>query len=204
MYVLSWRTVYKLTRVLFWCLFPSLLRSSGNKHQNNPLYLFLLVCEVFLPKSGSVLDPSSAKTLISNSRKVAKILSARYALVFSEPKPKGERRIWTIPWWAVKPRRNCGYTVRRRRTDGGYEWYPTQRQILLASLQCSSRNAAAPLDCFMFHTPTHTTSSKCLMLHRTIYGLWNLYGNSYRNHAEKEGTDPLCDEGNPRQPHVNL
>ena len=37
MYVLLWRTVYVLTRVLFWCLFPSLLRNSGNKHQNNPL-----------------------------------------------------------------------------------------------------------------------------------------------------------------------
>ena len=37
MYVLLWRTVYALTRLLFWCLFPSLLRNSGNKHQNNPL-----------------------------------------------------------------------------------------------------------------------------------------------------------------------
>ena len=37
MYVLSWRTVSALTRVLFWYLFPSLLRNSGNKHQNNPL-----------------------------------------------------------------------------------------------------------------------------------------------------------------------
>ena len=36
MYVLLWRTVYALTRVLFWCLFPSLLRNLGNKHQNNP------------------------------------------------------------------------------------------------------------------------------------------------------------------------
>ena len=36
MYGLSWQTVYALTRVLFWCLFPSLLRNSGNKHQNNP------------------------------------------------------------------------------------------------------------------------------------------------------------------------
>ena len=26
-----------LTRVLFWCLFPSLLRNWGNKHQNNTL-----------------------------------------------------------------------------------------------------------------------------------------------------------------------
>ena len=33
MYVLLWRTVYALTRVLFWCLFPSLLRNSGNKNQ---------------------------------------------------------------------------------------------------------------------------------------------------------------------------
>ena len=37
MYVLSWRTISALTRVLFWCLFPSLLHNSGNKHQNNPL-----------------------------------------------------------------------------------------------------------------------------------------------------------------------
>ena len=37
MYVLSWRTCYALTRVLFWCSFPSLLGNSGNKHQNNPL-----------------------------------------------------------------------------------------------------------------------------------------------------------------------
>ena len=37
MYVLTRRTVSALTRVLFWCLFPSLLRNSGNKHQNNPL-----------------------------------------------------------------------------------------------------------------------------------------------------------------------
>ena len=36
-YVLLWQTVYALTRVLFWCLFPSLLRNSGNNHQNNPL-----------------------------------------------------------------------------------------------------------------------------------------------------------------------
>ena len=35
MYVLSWRTVYALTRVLFWCLFPELLCNSENKHQNN-------------------------------------------------------------------------------------------------------------------------------------------------------------------------
>ena len=33
----SWRTVSALTRVLFWYVFPSLLRNSGNKHQNNPL-----------------------------------------------------------------------------------------------------------------------------------------------------------------------
>ena len=37
MYVLSLQTVFALTRVLFWYLFPSLLRNSGNKYQNNPL-----------------------------------------------------------------------------------------------------------------------------------------------------------------------
>ena len=35
MYAFKWRTVSALTRGLFWCLFPSLLRNSGNKHQNN-------------------------------------------------------------------------------------------------------------------------------------------------------------------------
>ena len=37
MHVLSWRTVSAPTRVLFLCLFPSLLHNSGNKHKNNPL-----------------------------------------------------------------------------------------------------------------------------------------------------------------------
>ena len=32
MYVLSWRNIYALTRVVFWCLFHSLLCNSGNKH----------------------------------------------------------------------------------------------------------------------------------------------------------------------------
>ena len=32
-YVLSWWTVYALTWVLFWCLFPLLLCNSENKHQ---------------------------------------------------------------------------------------------------------------------------------------------------------------------------
>ena len=35
MYVLEWRTVSALTRVLFWCLFPELRSNEGNKHQNN-------------------------------------------------------------------------------------------------------------------------------------------------------------------------
>ena len=37
MCVLSWQTVSVLTRVLFCYSFPSLLRNSGYKHQNNPL-----------------------------------------------------------------------------------------------------------------------------------------------------------------------
>ena len=63
MYVLSWRTVSALTRVLFWCLFPSLLHNSGNERQNNPLvgaetvrhsstciilYLFANVCYYYV------------------------------------------------------------------------------------------------------------------------------------------------------------
>ena len=37
MYVLSWRTISTLTWGLFWYLFPSLLRNSGNKHHHNTL-----------------------------------------------------------------------------------------------------------------------------------------------------------------------
>ena len=37
MYLHPLRTASALSRVLFWCLFPSLLRNSGNKHQINPL-----------------------------------------------------------------------------------------------------------------------------------------------------------------------
>ena len=33
MYVLAWRTVYALTRGLFWCLFPEKRSNEGNKHQ---------------------------------------------------------------------------------------------------------------------------------------------------------------------------
>ena len=36
-YALSWRTVSALTWVLCFCLFPSLLHNSGNKHKHNPL-----------------------------------------------------------------------------------------------------------------------------------------------------------------------
>ena len=35
MYVLTWRTVNAVTRVLFWCLFPELRSNDGNKHQNS-------------------------------------------------------------------------------------------------------------------------------------------------------------------------
>ena len=42
--------------------------------------------------------------------------------------------------------------------------------------------------CFsrLFHASTSTTSSGCLVLHRTVHSLWNLYGNPYRSHAEEE------------------
>ena len=38
----------------------------------------------------------------------------------------------------------------------------------------------------LFHAPTRTTSSGCFMLHRTVHALWNLYGNPYKNHTEKD------------------
>ena len=44
MYVLSWKTVSALTRVLLLCLFTSLLRNLGNKHKNNPLMSAETVC----------------------------------------------------------------------------------------------------------------------------------------------------------------
>ena len=44
MYVPSWRTVCALCRVLFWCLFHSLLHNSGNKYQNDPLVSTQTVC----------------------------------------------------------------------------------------------------------------------------------------------------------------
>ena len=44
MYVLLWQTVSVPTWVLFWHLFPSVLRNSGNKHQNDPLMGTETVC----------------------------------------------------------------------------------------------------------------------------------------------------------------
>ena len=35
MYILAVRTVYELSRGLFWCLFPELRSNDGNKHENN-------------------------------------------------------------------------------------------------------------------------------------------------------------------------
>ena len=46
MYVLSWRTVSALTRVLFCCLFSSLIDNSGNKHQNNTIVSTETVCHL--------------------------------------------------------------------------------------------------------------------------------------------------------------
>ena len=37
MYVLEWRTVSALTRVLFWCLFPELRSNEGNKQQKKEM-----------------------------------------------------------------------------------------------------------------------------------------------------------------------
>ena len=49
--------------------------------------------------------------------------------------------------------------------------------------QCHENNVN---DTFrLFHVPTRTTSGGCFMLHRTVHALWNLYGNPYKNRAEK-------------------
>ena len=62
MYVLSWRTVSALTRVLFWYLFPLLLCNSGNKHQNNPLVSAEMICHsstyIILCIFSDVIKPS--------------------------------------------------------------------------------------------------------------------------------------------------
>ena len=64
---------------------------------------------------------------------------------------------------------------------------PTKRAHLLDSLMLPSPTSILFGGIVrLFHTPTHTTSSGCLMLHRTVHALWNLYGNPYRNRAEKE------------------
>ena len=57
--------------------------------------------------------------------------------------------------------------------------------------------------CRLFHAPTRTTSSGCVVLHRTIHALWNLYGNLYKI-VQKRKKKQSRDEGNPRQPHVYL
>ena len=44
----------------------------------------------------------------------------------------------------------------------------------------------------LFHAPTRTTSNGCLVLHRTVHALWNLYGNPYRKKKQSS------DEGIPR------
>ena len=40
--------------------------------------------------------------------------------------------------------------------------------------------------CRLFHAPTRTTSSGCVVLHRTVNALWNLYGNLHKNRAEQK------------------
>ena len=47
-------------------------------------------------------------------------------------------------------------------------------------------------DGIMFHAPTRTTSSRCFMLHRTVHALCDLYGNPYRNCAEKKKKHSVC------------
>ena len=55
--------------------------------------------------------------------------------------------------------------------------------------------------CRLLHT--RTTFSRCLMLHRTIHALWNLYGNPYKI-LHKRKKKQAHDEGMSRYPHVYL
>ena len=52
----------------------------------------------------------------------------------------------------------------------------------------------------LFHAPTRTTSSGCLVLDRTVHALWNLYGKIMQKRKEK----PSRDKGIPKQPLVYL
>ena len=49
----------------------------------------------------------------------------------------------------------------------------------------------------LFHAPTRTTSSGCLVQHRAAHALWNLYENPSRNRAERK-KKPSRDKGIPR------
>ena len=72
MYVLSWQTDSVLTRLLLWCLFPSLLRHSGHKHQNNHLGCAETVrhsCTLFSMLLEMLLRTSNLDILTSSSRK---------------------------------------------------------------------------------------------------------------------------------------
>ena len=43
----------------------------------------------------------------------------------------------------------------------------------------------------LVHVPTRPTSSGC-MLHVTVHGLWNRYGDTYKNRAETQETNQYC------------
>ena len=38
----------------------------------------------------------------------------------------------------------------------------------------------------MLHISTRMTSSGCLVLHKTVHTLWNLYGNPFKNRVGNE------------------
>ena len=98
MYVLSWRTVSALTRVLFWYLFLSLLRNSGNKHQNNPLmgaitfrhsstyiilYIFIVTrhIQILIKPFFSFTNPKQYQITTAHKKEKRKLLAGSPCLV---------------------------------------------------------------------------------------------------------------------------
>ena len=122
MYVLSWRTVSALTRVLFWCLFPSLLRNSGNKHQNDPLVsaetvrhsstqIILYICKWYLTFPSSIFllrmkimsNLPTPDKLLCQSSEFSAHLTAGFLLLFSQQilAGKGSNLVTAWPTWTA-------------------------------------------------------------------------------------------------------
>ena len=85
MYVLAWRTVYALTRGLFWCLFPELRSNEGNKHQNNAR------------RSASTVRHKSTYIILFLTRHNESINDAK-TRIFTH-RPRVSLAHFTFSWW---------------------------------------------------------------------------------------------------------